>query len=68
MTHPLGEFVFLRKPGDCAPSAVRIALPADASLDALLDAFTDFVRACSYGIKEFERVGIVPDDDDYQGL
>jgi hypothetical protein len=49
---PLGEFVFLRKPGEFAPSAVRVALPADATLEHLIEEFTTFMRACGYHVPD----------------
>ncbi len=45
-----GEFVFLRKPGEFARSAVRVALPADSTLEQMLEEFTTFLRACGYSV------------------
>jgi hypothetical protein len=45
-----GEFVFLRKAGTFAPSTIRMGVPADASLNTLLEEFVNFVKACGYHV------------------
>lgn len=49
-TSDLGEFVLLRKPGECAPTRIRMAIPADTDLHGALDVIATFLRACGYHV------------------
>jgi hypothetical protein len=58
----VGQFVFLRKPGEFAPSAVRVAISADATLESLLQEFTTFVIACGYHVPDGAFLDFVDKD------
>lgn len=49
-TTDLGEFVLLRKPGEFAPTRIRMAIPADSDLSDVLDVVASFLRACGYHV------------------
>lgn len=46
----LGEIVLLRKPGEYAPTRLRLSVPADTDLHGVLDLMATFLRAAGYSV------------------
>jgi len=46
----IDEFVFLRKPGEYAPTRIRMAIPADSDIGEVLEVVASFLRACGYHV------------------